>query len=284
MSDTLFVRPYDILGNCAGLCNQLFFLINSILYSSQRNINKIIVSNFVSDNTLLTKINTMNLINIEKTNEFLKKYNVMIIDYTTSNTEHDFSENVHITLAYSSLVTSWINSSNFFDILNNITFQDNFYKLSTNLIPEIKLKLGEDIKINIVHLRLEPDALIHWSKMNNMNIDKFKIILEKKYIYLINKFINKNAFTIIMSYSTNNNVIRFLNINKYNYFIKKKDLSIGRECNALVDLLLARQMNNFFIGSGGSTFTECIMNTTNKKKTIMIDLNNILNPEDIHDF
>jgi hypothetical protein len=284
MSDTLFVRPYVISSNAAGLCNQLFFLINSILYCSQKNINKMIVSDFVSDNTLLTKINTMDLINIEKTNEFLKKYNVMIIDYTTSNTEHNFSEDFHKLDLYTSLNSSWINLSNFFDIFNNITFQDQFYRISNNLIPEIKLKLGEDIKINVVHLRLEPDALIHWSNMNNMNPINFKKIIEKKYIYLINKFINKNVFTIIMSYSTDNNVIKFLNINKYNYFIKKKDPSIGRECNALNDLLLARQMNNFFIGSGGSTFTDCIMSSTNKKKAIIIDLNNILNPEDIRDF
>lgn len=284
MSDTLFVRPYVISVNAAGLCNQLYFLINSILYSSQKNINKIIVSDFVSDNTLLTKIRVMNLINIQKTNEFLKKYNVMIIDYITSNSNHNFSENVHNIFVYTSLDPSWVNSTIFFDIFNNITFQDNFYKLSTNLIPEIKLKLGEDIKINIVHLRLEPDALIHWSKINNIYPTNFKTLIEKKYIYLINKFINKNAFTIIMSYSTNNNVIRFLNINKYNYFIKKKDPSIGRECNALNDLLLARQMNNFFIGSGGSTFTDCIMNSTNKKKTIMIDMNNILKPETVIDF
>ena len=92
MSDTLFVRPYVISKNAVGLCNQLYFLINSILYSSQRNINKIIVSDFISDNILLTKIHVMNLINIQKTNEFLKKYNVMIIDYTTSNTKHNFIE------------------------------------------------------------------------------------------------------------------------------------------------------------------------------------------------
>jgi hypothetical protein len=112
----------------------------------------------------------------------------------------------------------------------------------------------------------------------------FNNFIQQKYIRLINRFINKNMFTIIMTYSVNNNVIKFLKQNGYNYFISKKDISIGRECNALKDLLLAREMNNFFIGAGGSTFTDFILNSTNKKKIILFDMNNITKPETIQDF
>jgi hypothetical protein len=43
-------------------------------------------------------------------------------------------------------------------------------------------------------------------------------------------------------------------------------------------------MNNFFIGAGGSTFTDFILNSTNKKKIILFDMNNITKPETIQDF
>jgi hypothetical protein len=86
-----------------------------------------------------------------------------------------------------------------------------------------------------------------------------------------------------MTYSRNNNVIKYLQNNNYNYYIKQKNPALGRECNALQDLILARKMNNFFIGAGGSTFSNFICNSTNKKKTIMIDINNILKPETIAD-
>jgi uncharacterized membrane protein YwzB len=121
--------------------------------------------------------------------------------------------------------------------------------------------------------------------MNKMNINSFKTVLENRYISLIKHFINKKMFTIVMTYSANNNVIRFLSDNNYNFYINKKNLSQGRECNALIDLLLSRKMNNFFIGAIGSTFSHFILNMAdNKKKSIMIDINNIKNTPNVTDF
>ena len=84
-----------------------------------------------------------------------------------------------------------------------------------------------------------------------------------------------------MTYSKNNKVMKYLQNNGYYFFTKKKDLSIGRECNALQDLLLARKMNNFFIGAAGSTFTQFINNSATFKKVILIDINKIDKPASV---
>jgi hypothetical protein len=277
MNEEFILRPYIIKANSAGLCNQLIFIINGILFCSKHKISNLLITDFITDNLNLTTKPIHEIINLNETNEFLKKYNVFITG------SKNVSNNDKIN--YTSLETNWINEVEFFDIFHNIKFKDQYYNLSINLIKEIKFKLGDDIKINVIHLRIESDSIIHWSKMNKMNPISFYKKLEQKYIYLINKFINKNAFTIVMTYSTKNNVINFLKMNGYNFFISRKDLSIGRECNALKDLLLARQMNNFFICTGGSTFSHLINNSTpNKKKTIIFDINNIINPESVQDF
>lgn len=284
MTTTLYVRPYIISAGAAGLCNQLSFFINSILYCNKNNIEKLIISDFVSDLTNKSKIAASEILNIVKTNEYLKKFNVEIIDSIKDNTNYDFSEENNKLSNYSSLSEDWINFTNFFDIFKNLVFSESYYRISNNLIPEIKNKLGENIKINVIHLRIENDSINHWSSINKMNPFQFKDLLEKKYINLIKHFINKNVFTIVMTYSANNEVIRFMANNKYNFFINRKDINQGRECNALTDLLLAQKMNNFFIGVIGSTFSNFILNTTNKRRSIMININEIKKPPLIIDY
>jgi hypothetical protein len=281
----LHIRPYIISGNAAGLCNQLSFLINAILYCSKKNIKQLIISDFISDNKKQTKIKCNELLNLTETNNYLRKFNVEIVDSKLINSNYNYDESNNKITLYTDINPEMFNYIQFYEISRNLVFNEKFYTISNNLIPEIKLKLGDDIKINVIHLRIEDDALLHWSKMNKMNINSFKTVLENRYISLIKHFINKKMFTIVMTYSANNNVIRFLSDNNYNFYINKKNLSQGRECNALIDLLLSRKMNNFFIGAIGSTFSHFILNMAdNKKKSIMIDINNIKNTPNVTDF
>lgn len=274
MSNKFIVKPYNINANAVGLCNQLIYIINGILFCSKNKIPNILITDFITDNSTLILKPISQIINLNETNEFLKKYNVSIFDLNHSSESNKINT--------TSLNCNWINEIEFFDIFNNMKFKEQYYNLSNNLIKEVKLNLGDDVKINLIHLRVEKDSIIHWSKMNNMNPILFYRILEKKYINLINKYINKHAFTIVLTYSANNNVINFLKMNGYNFYISKKDVSLGRECNALKDLLLARNVNNFFIGVGGSSFSHLINNSTpNKKKTIIFDIDNINKPADV---
>jgi hypothetical protein len=90
----------------------------------------------------------------------LKERNSVNLD---SNTLENLFQK-HSVLNYSDLDYNWISYGDFFEIYNNIQFQNHFYNLSNNLITEIHDKLGNDIKINIIHLRIEDDAVNHWSK------------------------------------------------------------------------------------------------------------------------
>ena len=284
MENTIFMRPHFGIAN--GLCNQLSFVINTILYASKHNKKYVVLDNFLKDNKSLISCPYGEIINLPVTNKYLKKYNVELKEKNSVNIDSNTLENLfqkYSVLTYSDLDYNWISYGDFFEIYNNIQFQNHFYNLSNNLIIEIHDKLGNDVKINIIHLRIEDDAVNHWSKRNNMSALLFKVLLLDKYLYLIKKYINKESFTIVNTYNKDNIIIKFLYENGYKFFTKKSNLSDGRECNALRDLLLARKMNNFFIGATRSTFSDFILNSASFKKSIMIDLDNVKSPAVITD-
>jgi len=169
-------------------------------------------------------------------------------------------------------------NDNMFDkILKNITYKEDFITKSILTIPTNK--------INVIHLRLEDDGIKHWSAVNKMSFTNYKSYLEKKYIHLIQKYISKNDDNIIISNSSSNEVITFLNQQQYNYtFINKffKD----REKNAIVDLLASKYCNHIFIGNfniknqNGSTFSYYVWKMMNDSVTkIYIDLDRIHDKE-----
>jgi hypothetical protein len=58
-----------------------------------------------------------------------------------------------------------------------------FYEWSDCFIKNNKINTNE--KINVLHLRLEDDAVIHWARQNKMNPESFRSIIENKYINII---------------------------------------------------------------------------------------------------
>jgi len=280
----LCIRPY--IGNANGLCNQLSFLINGLIYASKNGIHNVIIDNFLTDNVSLASCPFSEIIDIPTFNIFLTNYNVTLKDknYLNMQINNAFMENEFVNCIHNgktSVDDRWLDFSLFYNIYNNIPFHPKFYNLANNLISEIKQKLGNDIKINVIHLRIEDDAINHWSKMNNIPAVLYKKILITKYLFFIKKYINKDVFTIVMSYNKKNAIISYLNNNRYYFYTKKSDFSDGRECNALKDLLLARKMNNFFIGAAGSTFSHFIVNSSSFKRAMLIDIININNPVQI---
>jgi hypothetical protein len=141
----------------------------------------------------------------------------------------------------------WINSfnDNMFDkILKNITYNDDFIIASETIINRI----NKDKKINIIHLRLENDGILHWSRQNNVTPAVYLEYLENKYIHLIKNNISETDETIILSSSLSNGVIDFLNKYNYNYKFIDKQFK-DREKNAIVDLLISKYCNHVFIGN-----------------------------------
>jgi len=188
------------------------------------NNNTFIMSNNVNINNLFENCN--NSKKILKIDFILNNYNKFSLSFSekngflTKNIEIDFSNKNYI------MAPSWdfIDSLEFKhttnDIYNNIIFSDIFIYQSNNFIN--KINITNNCNVNIIHLRLEQDAIDFWSEPNKMTRDNFKIKLSEKYINLITKLINKNDKSIILTYNTDNIVINYLKNNNYNYnlFIK----------------------------------------------------------------
>jgi hypothetical protein len=167
----------------------------------------------------------------------------------------------------------------FQDILKNIYYNNVFLEKSDNILKQFDI----NNKINVIHLRLENDAIKHWSKSNNISEQNFKGSLENKYINLFKKYISNTDQNIILSSEINHRVANFLRENNYNFkFIPK--FYDDREKNAIVDFLVSKCCNNIFIGNGGSTFSFYIdKSIQNNKKKIYIDLDNIYTDECVVD-
>lgn len=177
----------------------------------------------------------------------------------------------------SKYVFGWINAINkeLFDIiLQKIEFNNKF-----DITDDFQIRYK---KINLIHLRLETDGLVHWSQKNNMTLEDYQSVLVDTYIKLISTYINKDDMTIILSGLTDNKIIDYLKDNKYLYYIKEYNPSIGREINAIMDLSFTKICNNIFIGNynikdnNGSSFSYFLYKKIKSlNKCLMINLDNI---------
>lgn len=178
----------------------------------------------------------------------------------------------------------WIdtfNNSMFDKILTNITYNIDFILKSHSITNRINI----DNKVNVIHLRLEDDGIIHWSKQNQTTPELYKKYLEEKYISIIEKYILVTDETIILSSSINNGVINFLAHNRYKYIYIHKFFN-QREKDAIVDLLVSKVCNNVFIGNfnmhklNGSTFSYYIWKTmSDTVRKVYIDLDRVYDKE-----
>ena len=174
------------------------------------------------------------------------------------------------------------NINEFNDILKNLVFHSKYTNIANNFIKTLDM----NCKTNIIHLRIENDGILWWAHQNRMASEKFKPIIESKYINLIQKYINIKDNTIILCADENNKVIDFLKNNRYNYFIHSKDLTLGREINAIIDLCIGEYCDNLFLAPiNCSTFSYTLKNRIkNPIHTISFSLNNIFDKPELDVF
>lgn len=220
----------------------------------------------------------------------------LIINYTINgyNVQEIHPENlkknivIHFEGAKYVSTFSWINSYDetmFENILSNIPYDENFMIEKHKFFQ--RANLNKDDKINVIHLRLEDDALKHWSTINHLSKMQFKRLMKKKYIDLIKKYIDKTDYNIILSWSKKNPVYDFLQREGYQ-ILKIDKLYDRRELNAIFELLVSSLCNNKVIGNfnfkniNGSSFSYymCKLMNSNVEK-IMIDLDHIHNSEQV---
>jgi hypothetical protein len=160
------------------------------------------------------------------------------------------------------------------DVLRHLTYH-----------PEVIEKAQRVPPMNVIHLRVEDDAIAHWSKQNHMTPNEFKTYLENKYIHLCKTYLSKENETVIVSASSSNRVLDFLRENQYSYTLTPKFFK-EREKNAMVDLLIASQCTHLFIGNfnikkkNGSSFSYYIgTRLSNQVRHVYLDLDHITEPE-----
>jgi hypothetical protein len=351
MENTHFLK---IEQNFCGLCNQLNYLVGGICEQVALNTQILIIEKFQMEIYSNKFCPISDIIDIKKSNIFLEKYNIKLIDqyylnfkissvlfgiddktiditeeiinkyykndllfipsntnllniqgdpspmikkkiyikYELSGYEFNCEFNEENEYPTKDIVLNFVNrefkySKNwrteenkllFNEIIINIHFNNNLINKSKHFFESNKINTSE--KINVIHLRVEDDAINHWGK-HNTNI--FKDNLEQKYVNLIQKYIHKNEIIIILSYSLKNRVTDFLHTNGYNIFYINKEINQGREINAAIDMIIGESCNNLFIGpAAGSTFSNTLtLRIKNNKKLILFDLDNIDRIEEI---
>ncbi len=291
--------------------NNINFDILSILYGTKDK--SIDITNYIKNNCFDKSKNIFMLSNLLNLNDTFgdplpgiqKK---LYVTYSINNYEFniEYDENMsHINetiefdvkkkdYGFNLYFPFFLNESIYFDILNNIPFNHWITSYSDKFIKNIKTIVNvENKKINILHLRLEDDAINYWSQINLMGKEDYKRDLEEKYIQILKDNVqNKEEHIfIILGYNNDNRVLDYLNNNNYKYFICEKIDRFGREINAIIDLYNVRLCNNFFIGNfsiknrRGSSFSYFILSRLNKEqniKSILIDLDNLNDNNEIY--
>lgn len=289
----VFLKQYDI---CVLDKYYTKLNIHKVTYGIERNyidVTKIITDKFYKNNTFgIHSYENLHLLGFNDPLPGRMKY--LEITYSLNNMEFidKYNESggflkepilFNLNNTFFNYKMGWINKYNkemFDNILKNISFFKKF-----NLPQNECQKIKNFSKINIIHLRLENDAIIHWSKMNHMHEVIFENYIYKKYINIIQENINKNDMTVILSGSTHNPVINYLIENRYNYHISEKINEWGREINAIRDASSIEMCNNVFIGNfnlnklNGSTLSYYLIKKLSSNiKCITIDLDRITDP------
>jgi len=162
-------------------------------------------------------------------------------------------------------------SNLYYFLLNNLIYTKQFYTMKDNIKNTLQLS-----NYTCIHLRIEDDAIQHFSYCYNLSIDDYnkklldfyrnKISIEDKKIYICSGILENESN---LNYNFYNELC-----NDNNKICDKKNLEIdtyiknNRELIAIVDLLIAYD-SDYFVGSWISSFSQCIKSCLlNKGKNI----------------
>jgi hypothetical protein len=266
------------------------FVINYVKYGNNQfniDVTDIAVSKFRNKNNfvMLTSDNLLKIFGIQSIDQDTFIYinfqvDETVFNYTLDCTRNGFLKtNININLnnvMFSSSKRYFNACTSFINLLRNIPFSDNIVSKANDYFKSF----DNTKKINVIHLRLEDDAVQHWGMENNYkDFSLYKQNVENKYIDLIKKNISKDDITILICYDYNNNVVKYLNKNKFNYF-KTPKFDNNRDVSAIIDMHIGQYCNNVYIGVFESTFSFTLLTRIYNKtnfKPLMFELNNLDN-------
>uniref|UniRef100_A0A6C0B9Z3 O-fucosyltransferase family protein n=1 Tax=viral metagenome TaxID=1070528 RepID=A0A6C0B9Z3_9ZZZZ len=293
-----------------GLCNQLQTIVKGILlgikYSRNIYINKFQINLYNND---LCDINE--ILDIDKINEFLESKNItnckllkkidddiinnidsfklndinyeiiaqmsFINQYIESNSDKNiiYLGNIVSLCILQSFDYSWHDYNNLYYLLMcKLKFRENFYEIK----DMIKYNLGLN-NYTTIHLRIEDDALKHFSHCYNLSLNDYN---EKLLSFYNDKINNINQKMYICSgmfkYDNKINYEYYKNLlEKNNLICDKKNIVVdsyyldNRELIAIIELLIAFDSEEF-IGCGISSFSRAIENyfKCEKNKSVVL--------------
>ena len=197
-----------------------------------------------------------------------------IVDFSSSKNDFEFYDLLEPNL--------------FNQMLRAIVFADEFYDIVSSIQKQLNLNLEQ--KLVVVHLRLEDDALCHWSKQNKLTLDDFQQKLINLYTEALEHNVNSQTDLLMVLSNEPQKMNQFFPQYKCvpsikelkDCLLKDKLGSTGRELAAIIDLLLASQLGSTFIGchnlelKRGSTFSYNILqNVKPGNKICLIDLDDV---------
>lgn len=209
------------------------FLNNDILYDFKNNINKCFDYISYCNNKKYIPFNVLSTL-------FFKEEFYLYTQYFYNNrfTNLDLINIIYIDLerdkkTFHTSFLQHISKTDFIDVVNN------FYNEE-----EINDKEWKEEEKNENIISLITEDIIE----NILNSVNYNIILERKYIQFIEKYISKSEKNIIISNSYENSIIDYLKNNNYTNYVLENEFEDNEEMNNLNTFLLARFCNNKFIG------------------------------------
>jgi hypothetical protein len=274
MTDILHI---EIHVGGAGLCNQIYALISGIELAIYHKKHIVVINSFRDDYSVYSLTPVSEVFDLHEMNNFTKTLGIELRDWTSFPT--------NLAPSYDMCCPTFFDHRLFDMILRSIRFHPAYVSLAKQFTDRIEPRA----RINALHLRLEDDAIRHWSKSNNMSEDDFEKALTKRYIDIITEHIDKTDVNLILSYSTDNSVLDFMRENGYQYILAEKNPSLGREKNAIVDTLVAQSCNNVMLAnvnfndSLGSSFSYFVSKRLmDNVKCVAVDIRDLSIPDSVH--
>lgn len=296
-----YLQQYNI---CVIDKNDIHMNIDSVKYGTEDifiDLTDVVKDKFYRDNIL--KIDRNFPINELKGDPVPNVKKTLKIRYSLNNLKFNFTqtfqEGEFVYIDYSNVNHKrWVATNTIFtelqenreiveEIVSNIQFHKTYVDYSEGFMQSLNIPL--DAKVNVLHVRTEEDAVEFWGRINGFDdLNEFRNVLEDKYIQTIEKYIDDDSYNIVLSANTNNRVIDHLQskTNGRCIFTDKSRYN-GREVNAMIDMIIAQNCNNIFIGGvnpetyHGSTYSGMLYSIFKKKqiKNILIDLDDIHHDE-----
>ena len=237
-----------------GLCNQLWSVISGIIICIKDGVRVLLIDKFLLNVHTKLYCSIDKILCLPSMNIFLQKYNLEIADGSEGN-----MPGLKVLLLGWEVIQDPLNTDIKKELFQSIRFTPSIVAPALKFVNDSQNNLKKGT-INVIHLRIEQDWLDHVSSGRNPRVSPVVVYNEivDKYIKVIEKNIQKDDLTFILTGSPNNMVIDYLRNNQYTYFLFPK-ITLYREMNAAMDMVIGKQCNNVFIGCGGSSFSDILL-------------------------